>query len=107
MKNLLQLIEKSHFGSENVTAENLFEKFCEDAQFDFSLLFVKKKKRSKLFGAIFGEKSARFFIEKAESLIEGKFDLLGYENLDFGKEVDWHFEPIAGKRSPLKALETI
>ena len=41
-------------------------------------------------------------LETADNLVEGKFDLLGYKQLDFGEEVDWHFEPIAGKRSPLK-----
>ena len=41
-------------------------------------------------------------LEKADNIVEGKFDLLGFEQLDFGKEVDWHLEPISGKRSPLK-----
>ena len=34
--------------------------------------------------------------------MDGKFDLLGFLNLDFGTAVDWHFEPISGKHSPLK-----
>ena len=41
-------------------------------------------------------------IEKAEKIVAGKFDLLGYENLDFGAEIDWHLEPLSGKRSPQK-----
>ncbi len=28
--------------------------------------------------------------------------MLGYKNLDFGAEVDWHLEPLSGKQSPLK-----
>jgi hypothetical protein len=37
----------------------------------------------------------------ANKIVEGKFDLLGLHNLDFGKTIDWHFEPTSGKRSPL------
>lgn len=41
-------------------------------------------------------------IEKAEKINEGKFDLLGYLNLDFGASFDWHYEPVSGKHIPLK-----
>ena len=101
-EEFLQLIDASHFGDQEPTAETLFTKFCENSQFGFFPAFREKEKTLKTFRSVFGDKSARFFIEKAERLIDGKFDLLGYENLDFGKDVDWHLEPIAGKRSPLK-----
>ena len=40
-------------------------------------------------------------IEAAEKISDGKFDLLGYKDLDFGRPIpDWFFEPVAGKRSP-------
>ncbi len=97
-----ELIEKSHFGTEEATAENLFAKFCEDAQFGFFPAFREKEKTLEIFHDVFGEKSARYFIEKAERLIEGGFDLLGYKNLNFGREIDWHYEPIADKHSTLK-----
>lgn len=45
---------------------------------------------------------AEKIIASAEQVLLGKFDLLGYKNLDFGAPVDWHLEPISGKRSPLK-----
>ncbi|MGI8641761.1 MAG: alginate lyase family protein [Pyrinomonadaceae bacterium] len=101
-EELTQLFEKSHFGNEELTAENLLEKFYEDAQFGFFPAFRDKEKTLETFRRAFGEKSARYFIEKAENLIEGRFDLLGYQNLDFGREVNWHFEPVADKHSPLK-----
>jgi heparinase II/III-like protein len=40
-------------------------------------------------------------IEQADRLRDGKFDLLGFTNLSFGDPVDWHFEPVSGKRIPL------
>ena len=39
-------------------------------------------------------------IEQADRIVEGKFDLLGFKNLSFGDPIDWHFEPVTGKRIP-------
>ena len=30
-----------------------------------------------------------------------RFDLLGYKGLDFGDPIDWHLDPVSGKRAPL------
>ncbi len=40
-------------------------------------------------------------IEQADRICEGKFDLLGFKDLSFGNPIDWHLEPISGKRIPL------
>jgi len=45
--------------------------------------------------------TARRLLEKADRICEGKFDLLGFTHLNFGNPIDWHFEPISGKRTPL------
>lgn len=47
-------------------------------------------------------KSAQQIIEQADRICEGKFDLLGFKNLSFGDPIDWHFEPVSGKRIPLE-----
>ena len=39
--------------------------------------------------------------ERADRLVAGHFDLLGFSNLNFGNPIDWHLEPVAGKRAPL------
>jgi len=36
----------------------------------------------------------------ADAACRGRFDLLGYRDLDFGRPVDWHFDPLAGRRAP-------
>jgi hypothetical protein len=46
--------------------------------------------------------TAQRLIEKADRICDGKFDLLGFKNLDFGNPIDWHFEPLSGKRIPLE-----
>ncbi len=37
----------------------------------------------------------------AERLAAGRFDLLGYEGLDWGTPIDWHLDPVANRRAPL------
>jgi Heparinase II/III-like protein/Heparinase II/III N-terminus len=44
---------------------------------------------------------AENIIERAERICQHRFDLLGYENLDFGRPIDWSLDPIHGKRVPL------
>ena len=39
-------------------------------------------------------------IAAAETVRQKRFDLLGYRGLYFGDPIDWHFDPISGKRSP-------
>jgi len=46
--------------------------------------------------------TAQLLIDKADRICDGKFDLLGFKNLDFGNPIDWHFEPLSGKRIPLE-----
>lgn len=41
-------------------------------------------------------------VQQADRICRHQFDLLGYEALDFGPKVDWHLDPVHGKRSPLK-----
>jgi hypothetical protein len=40
-------------------------------------------------------------IDKARRAILGNFDLLGIEQISFGDPIDWHLEPLSGKRTPL------
>jgi hypothetical protein len=46
--------------------------------------------------------SAEKLIDKADRIVAGKFDLLGFKDLCFGDPIDWHFEPVSGKRIPLR-----
>jgi hypothetical protein len=41
-------------------------------------------------------------IDSADRISEGTFDLLGLQDLKLGKEIDWHLEPMSGKRTPLR-----
>lgn len=43
--------------------------------------------------------SLRRLQEKADAICDGRFSLLGWDSLEFGHPIDWHVEPMAGRRS--------
>ena len=45
--------------------------------------------------------ATREITEQADRICNGRFDLLGLRDLSFGNPIDWHFEPVSGKRIPL------
>jgi hypothetical protein len=40
-------------------------------------------------------------LREADEICGHCFRLLGYENLDYGETIDWHLDPVHGKRAPL------
>lgn len=106
-EEFVQLLDKSFFKSGNfgegkIKAQHFLDKFYQNARHAFFPAFNEKEKTLEAFRRRFGEKSASFFVEKAKSVTEGKFDLLGFKNLSFGNDINWHLDPISGKQSPLK-----
>jgi hypothetical protein len=43
---------------------------------------------------------AETIIKRAENVCQHRFDLLGYEGLDYGREIDWHLDRVHEKRAP-------
>jgi hypothetical protein len=41
-------------------------------------------------------------LREADDICLHQFRLLGYEHLDYGAIIDWHSDPVHGKRSPLR-----
>ena len=39
-------------------------------------------------------------ILRAERICQHRFQLLGYNNLDYGTEIDWHLDVVHGMRAP-------
>ncbi len=44
--------------------------------------------------------SMRETLAAVERLKRGRFDLLGYRDLDFGTPIDWQLEPVSARRAP-------
>lgn len=102
-EEFLSLIDKSRLNEENITPETLRAAFYKQSSDSFFQSFADKEKTLDTFRGNFGGIVTATILDKAERIIEGRFDLLGYQNLDFGGEnVDWHFEPVARKKVPLK-----
>src|SRR5579864_7869378 len=45
---------------------------------------------------------AENIVLQAEKICRHQFDLLGYGNLDWGNEIDWHLDVVHKKRGPRK-----
>jgi Heparinase II/III-like protein/Heparinase II/III N-terminus len=46
-------------------------------------------------------------IRQAEKICRHRFDLLGYEDLEYGHPIDWHLDAVHGKRAPKKPFHKI
>jgi hypothetical protein len=46
---------------------------------------------------------AERIIHEANKICRHRFDLLGFEDLDFGNPINWHLDPVHGKQAPKKA----
>lgn len=46
-------------------------------------------------------------ITRAERICSHRFDLLGYEGLDYGNPINWHLDPVHGKSAPRKPFHQI
>src|SRR5258708_6537164 len=46
--------------------------------------------------------TAANIVANAEKILQHRFDLLGFEGIDYGAEIDWHLDPIHQKRGPNK-----
>ena len=80
---------------------DLLEYFSSRSKPAFFAGFKNPKQTAAEFKSRWPETAQRL-IEKADRIGEGKFDLLGFRNLGFGNPIDWHYEPLSGKRIPLE-----
>ena len=46
-------------------------------------------------------------VERARRIAERRFDLLGFQGLDFGRDIDWSLDPVHGRRAPAAAWPAI
>ena len=95
-----RFVDTRYFGKSPIIAESLWQKFYKNADERFFKSFVGNTADE--YRATVGEKTCKQFIDHAELIIAGRFNLLAYKNLFVGTEVDWHLEPVSGHRSPAK-----
>ena len=44
----------------------------------------------------------RELLDRADAILAGRFNLLGYEALHYGDPLDWHWDPVSNRRAPLR-----
>lgn len=100
-KNFLQLLDPGHFeGTIPESASHLRDYFLQRSAESFFAAFDSPKETITAFRQQWpdGEKQ---ILQRATRIVEGSFQLLAFRDLKFGSAIDWHLEPISGKRSPL------
>jgi Heparinase II/III-like protein/Heparinase II/III N-terminus len=50
---------------------------------------------------------AELIVRQADKICGHQFDLLGYEDLEYGDPIDWHLDLVHGKQAPKKAFYRI
>lgn len=97
---LLRLLDASRFERAPASAKHLLAHFqTRTAPKFFAAFDDRQATRAELEHRF--EPERKVLIDKAERIIEGRFDLLGFSNLYFGEPIDWHLEPVSNKRAPL------
>lgn len=97
----LRLLNSTDATFKNATDESIWLEFFKNSDRHFFGSFRDIKSSIELFLSAFPA-SAQHFVERAERLIHGRIDLLGYSDLHIGTDIDWHREPLSGTRSPMK-----
>jgi hypothetical protein len=99
-KALFSLMDKAKFDQSQQTPEALLDHFRTRTVARFFAAFDDKERTTDALRERMGARDRERVIEKAERIIEGRFDLLGHRDLHFGQPPDWHLEPVAGLQTP-------
>jgi hypothetical protein len=83
------------------SAEDLLQHFRTRRRPRFFASFRNPQETVKELRSCFGAEAEAQVIARAEKIMSGRFDLLGFHELSFTDAVDWHLEPVAGRRAPL------
>jgi heparinase II/III-like protein len=95
---LSRLLLHAPLGPERTDAESLLAHFRRAPRAFFKAFDEPEVTRAELRRRF---ADAAVVTERAERAAVGRFDLLAFKDLFFGEPVDWNFEPVAGKRSPM------
>jgi glycosyltransferase involved in cell wall biosynthesis len=89
----------NHAGNPSRSATELFAQFRARQRSAFFTAFVDREKSTAEFRRRFP--LAEFeIIAQANRILGGRFDLLGFKNLDFGQPINWQLEPVSKKSTP-------
>lgn len=97
---LFRLLDKRQFSNLPDSSDSLLKHFRTQNTSRFFAAFDDPAETTEELRNHFGP-NCQQLIRNADSIIKGRFQLLGNSELEFGNPIDWHLEPVSGKRSPL------
>ncbi|PYS82031.1 MAG: hypothetical protein DMF67_14530 [Acidobacteria bacterium] len=100
--DFFKLLDSMRLGGEPLSAEGLLSHFRARSEPQFFAAFGDQGETRRELRGRWGAPARTSVIERARRITEGRFDLLGLRGLSFGSPVDWHLEPVSGKRAPLR-----
>lgn len=100
-REFFKRINTASLSSKSVTADALLENFRTRLSPRFFASFERPEETAQFLRSRWPEREGPL-IARARRIAEGRFDLLGLRDLNFGQPVDWHLEPLSGKRAPLE-----
>ena len=83
------------------TDEQLLERFRARDSPRISPAFAERDRTAAELRRRFAATTGPALVDRAERIVQGRFDILGFGDLSFGSPVDWHLDPVAGERAPL------
>ncbi|HEV2765148.1 MAG TPA: alginate lyase family protein, partial [Pyrinomonadaceae bacterium] len=108
---LFRLVAPHGLDGREVSAESLLEHFRARTSPRFFASFDDAEETAAAWRRRFGREALEELVRRADDIVAGRFDLLGLRGLRFdGRgseadasefEIDWHLEPLSGKRAPL------
>jgi hypothetical protein len=100
-ESFFKLIDAMRLEDRSVNAENLLTNFRERSSTRFFAGLRDRDETVRELRRRFDRSAEDDVIEHARRICEGRFQLLGIRDLDFGSPPDFHLEPTSGRRSPL------
>ncbi|MDQ3665640.1 MAG: heparinase II/III family protein [Acidobacteriota bacterium] len=97
---MFEMLDATSIKGASVSAESLLEHFRARPSTRFFAAFANQQATIAELRRRFGPGAEEKVVERANRIEKGRFDLLGLRDLYFGEPVDWHLEPISGKRAP-------
>jgi hypothetical protein len=101
-EELVKRIDPGYFGRSPVISESLWQRFFVNGEKTFfPSVAARGNPIANMSSVIGSNQAAGAILDRAERVIAGRIDLLGYRNVLVGEEIDWHRDPISLKRSPM------
>ncbi|MGH9872019.1 MAG: alginate lyase family protein [Pyrinomonadaceae bacterium] len=99
-RELIALQDSQRIARKLLSADQWFEHFRCRAEPRFFAGFEEKNATISQLRRSFATAESEI-LEQANRILDGHIDLLGLSDLRFTQPIDWHLEPVSGKRTPL------